>query len=429
MHGLRISHARRRALGNPGVTEDQVRNTDCVDDSLAEHRDGTEIGKIGRNPNQSARQLGGIRLGGGPSGNGADGVPLSKKLSGERRANPGTGAGYHCNAWVSLLGHPGTIASERATLQPVTPTLPAGELAALATAVCWTVTALSFENAGRRIGSLPLNLIRLVLAQLLFVGLQLLRGAPPIPLGAGPRVWGYLMASGLIGFVLGDLFLFEAFVRIGARVSMLVFTLVPPMTAVLGLFLLGERLELLTVLGILVTLSGIVLVVLRRKDSIPAAGPPAVHGLSPARQRATGISFAVLGAFGQALGLVLSRLGAGTDFDPFSASQIRGLTGILGFIVVLAFFPGGFRKVAVGLRDKRALPLMVIGAIFGPFLGVSLGLRATQLTTAAVASTIMGLVPILIVAPSAIINRERLAVRDIIGAMVAVAGTAVLFSG
>ncbi len=328
-----------------------------------------------------------------------------------------------------LLGHARTIASRRATLQSVTPTLPAGELAALATAFCWTVTALSFENAGRRIGSLPLNLIRLVLAQLLFVGLQLFRGEPAIPIGAGARTWGYLMASGMIGFVLGDLFLFEAFVRIGARVSMLVFTLVPPMTAILGLFLLGERLDLLTIIGIGITLGGIVIVVLRRKDSVPTAGPPPVHGLTPARQRASGIAFAVLGAFGQALGLVLSRIGAGTDFDPFSASQIRGLTGIVGFIVVLAFFRGGFSKVATGLRDRRALPLMGIGAIFGPFLGVSLGLRATQLTSAAVASTIMGLVPILIIAPAAIINRERLAARDLIGAVVAVAGTAVLFSG
>jgi hypothetical protein len=54
-----------------------------------------------------------------------------------------------------------------------------GELAALATACCWTVTAMAFESAGRRIGSLPVNFIRLVLA-LVFLTLYgwITRGHP-----------------------------------------------------------------------------------------------------------------------------------------------------------------------------------------------------------------------------------------------------------
>ena len=38
-----------------------------------------------------------------------------------------------------------------------------GEIAALLTALCWTVTAMAFESAGKRVGALSLNLIRLVI--------------------------------------------------------------------------------------------------------------------------------------------------------------------------------------------------------------------------------------------------------------------------
>ena len=93
----------------------------------------------------------------------------------------------------------------------------AGELAALGTASCWVVSALSFEAAGKRVGSLSVNLIRLVMA---FVPLSLYglitRGLA-FPIDAEPRAWGWLGLSGMIGFVIGDLCLFRAFVMIGQR--------------------------------------------------------------------------------------------------------------------------------------------------------------------------------------------------------------------
>ncbi len=78
-----------------------------------------------------------------------------------------------------------------------------GEIAALVTAICWTATALSFEAAGRRIGSLAVNIIRLAIAFLIFCVLSLIVRGTPVPVDAAPRVWFWLSLSGIVGFVFG----------------------------------------------------------------------------------------------------------------------------------------------------------------------------------------------------------------------------------
>ena len=96
-----------------------------------------------------------------------------------------------------------------------------GEIAALLTALCWTVTAMAFESAGKRVGALSLNLIRLLIGLLFLTAFNFFYNHALIPKATGYQ-WFWLVASGLVGFVLGDLFLFRAFILIGARISMLI---------------------------------------------------------------------------------------------------------------------------------------------------------------------------------------------------------------
>jgi drug/metabolite transporter (DMT)-like permease len=301
-----------------------------------------------------------------------------------------------------------------------------GEIAALGTAICWTATALSFESAGKRIGSLTVNLIRLGMASVLFVIYGLVVRGIAFPFDVAPAAWGWLALSGLIGFVIGDLFLFQAFVEIGARISMLVFASVPPLTAIMARFVLGERLGPLAVVGMIVTMSGIVLVVLRRPAEQTGQTAAENAKVAPATtRRIKGVLLAFGGALGQSAGVILGRVGAGTTMDPFVASQVRALVGLAGFVVVF-FFARGWKRVASALRNRPAMARVGIGATFGPFLGVSLGLLAVQHTSAGIASTIMALVPVLIIAPSVIIFKEKITAREIVGAFVAVAGVALL---
>jgi drug/metabolite transporter (DMT)-like permease len=221
--------------------------------------------------------------------------------------------------------------------------------------------------------------------------------------------------------VIGDLLLFQAFVLIGARVSMLIYASVPPLTALLARMVLDERLSALGLAGMALTLAGIVLVVLKRRRA--ESGGEDGHGPSAWIR---GVLFAFGGALGQAGGLILGRIGAGVDMDPFAATQIRALAGVLGFAVVFTIL-GRWRLVGRGLRNRPAMARLSLGALFGPFLGVSLGLFAAQNTSAGIASTIMALVPVLIIVPSVVVFKERVTAREVAGALIAVSGVSLLF--
>ena len=292
-----------------------------------------------------------------------------------------------------------------------------GELAALGTAFFWTITALAFEFAGKRVGSVSLNLIRLCIGfAFLTVFLAVYRGAP-LPLDATFHHWFWLSLSGLVGFTIGDYLLFKSFILIGSRISMLIMALVPPLTALIGWVVMGERLSPANFLGMALVIGGISFVVLERS---PSQGQ--VKFSRPLR----GILAAIGGAVGQAVGLVLSKYGM-DDYNAFAASQIRIIAGSLGFCVVISAM-GLWRRVGSALRDRIAMRTMTLGAFFGPFLGVSFSLVAVKYTATGIAATIMAMVPVLIIAPSVLLFKEKVTAREIIGALVAVAGVAVLFS-
>lgn len=299
-----------------------------------------------------------------------------------------------------------------------------GEIAALLTAFFWTVTSMAFESAGKKVGSLSVNLIRLVLAFVIYsVFTQITRGMW-FPFDAGAERWMWLILSGLVGFVIGDLLLFQAFVVIGARVSMLIMAMTPPFTAFISYFVLGEVLSPMNWLGMAITLTGISLVILKRNA-------PKIDGEEAIRKRLTsaypvyGILLALGGALGQACGLVLSKKGMG-DYDAFAASQIRVLTGMIGFALMVLFLRRGARLVAA-VKDLSAMKRITLGSIFGPFLGVSFSLLSIQHTKAGIAATIMAIVPVLIIPPAIVIFKERVNSKEIIGAIVTVAGVAVFF--
>lgn len=91
-----------------------------------------------------------------------------------------------------------------------------GEIASLITAVFWTITATSFELAGKKVGSLSVNYIRLMIGFILISLYTTFTRGMFLPLDATSRAWFYLSLSGLIGFVIGDMFLFQVYVEIGS---------------------------------------------------------------------------------------------------------------------------------------------------------------------------------------------------------------------
>ena len=199
--------------------------------------------------------------------------------------------------------------------------VPWGELAALGTASCWVVTSLAFAGAGKRIGSQNVNLLRLLVAiPLLMIVTFLLRGQA-LPTDASSEAWIWLSVSGMVGFVFGDMCLFRAFVLIGPRLSSLLMATTPLMTAWMGWLVLGESLGPWAWLGMALTIAGVAWALVAQGGS---------GRLIDVR---TGVVLALLGALGQAGGLVLSKLGMG-EYDAFAATQIRVLAAVVGWLFV-----------------------------------------------------------------------------------------------
>lgn len=291
-----------------------------------------------------------------------------------------------------------------------------GEFAALFTACCWTVTALAFESASNKVGSIAVNLIRLVLALVfLSVFCYFIRGEF-FPVDAGLHTWMWLSLSGLIGFVIGDLFLFESYTIIGSRVSMLIMTLVPPMTAFLSWLMLGETMTLFNFLGMAITLGGIAVVIVNKGTGDKMFS--FTHSLR-------GILFAFIGALGQAIGLVFSKVGMGS-YNAFAATQIRIITGIIGFSILITVWKK-WRNVGNAVKNVSAIKRIGLGSVFGPFLGVSFSLFAVQHANAGIASTIMAIVPILIIPASVMFLCQKVTLKEIIGAVISVCGVALFF--
>lgn len=291
-----------------------------------------------------------------------------------------------------------------------------GELSSLLVAIFWTVTALAFERASLRIGSLSLNVIRLLMGFFFLTIFVWIRRGMPFPTDASQYNWIWLSVSGLVGFVFGDLFLFKSYAMIGSRFAMLIMTLAPPMAAIVGWIMLGETLKPLHIFGMILTLTGISMAIFVRKSG--------KKGFS-VKLSLKGTLFAFLGAAGQGIGLVLSKYGM-QEYDPFAATQIRLVAAILGFTVLTTYL-GRWKKVVLATTNRKGMISTAVGSFFGPFLGVSFSLLAIRYTQTGIAATIMAIVPILIIPPVVIIYKEKVKILEVIGSIISIAGVAILF--
>lgn len=289
-----------------------------------------------------------------------------------------------------------------------------GEIAALITALLWSFSSIVFAEASIRIGSQQLNINRLLFAAF-FLGIVVwVIGFPDTV--TFDQIY-YLVLSGFAGLVFGDGFLFKSFHTIGARYSMLIMSFVPGISSLLSYLFLGEILSVQSLIGMLVTISGIALVVLEKNS-----------GNSKFQISKVGFIYGFLGALGQAVGLLFAKnaflLG---EINEFAATFVRILSSVImlfPFMIVLRKYKN---PVALYMKDKPALYLTIAGSIIGPFLGITFSLIAISNTEIGIASTLMSTTPILMLPMVRIYYKEKISAAGIIGTFVAVCGVAILF--
>ena len=304
-----------------------------------------------------------------------------------------------------------------------------GEIISLGVAVSWTVTALFAEVASKRLGSLQLNVIRMVLSLLMLGGTLWWFTGSFITLYTDAATWFWLSLSGFVGYLLGDYCLFNSYILIGSRFGQLFMTLAPLAAAVAAWIILDETLSVQALLGMVVTLTGISMSVLNKGTS---------HKLS-LKLPLKGVLFGIGAGIGQGVGLVLSKVGmnhyeasiplgedAVLDMLPFASTFMRAVTGTIGFLLVM-MIQKKLHTLAQSIGDGKGMGAAIGATITGPFIGVAFSLMAVQYTEAGIASTLMALTPILILWPSHFFFGQQVTFKEILGACISVLGASLFF--
>lgn len=288
-----------------------------------------------------------------------------------------------------------------------------GELSALLTAFLWSGTSIAFSSAVEKIGSLQLNINRMIFASLFLIATILIMG---IKFDLSNSQFASLVISGVIGLVIGDSFLFKSYQMIGARISMLLMALSPAMSAILAFIFLNERIALLGLIGIFITISGVALVVLERNAN------------SKYKITKLGIFYGILGAMGQAGGLIFAKFAFEEGhIAGFIATFIRVFSSVIIFLPIMMLLKKYKNPYKIFTSNKSALGVTLVGTILGPFLGITFSLIAVENTTVGIAATLMSTMPIIMLPMVKYIYKEKLSWRSVTGAIVAVAGVALIF--
>jgi drug/metabolite transporter (DMT)-like permease len=290
-----------------------------------------------------------------------------------------------------------------------------GEICALLTACCWSGSALTFSAAAVRVGSVRLNVTRLIVASVILLAIVLVGGISSEVTSGQLR---YLILSGIAGLIIGDSFLFKAYEMIGARIGMLIVSSAPAISALLAYALLGEELGFSGFIGMFVTLLGIAIVVLERRNV------PSAHQVSYVR----GILYAFVGAAGQGGGLVLAKMAFNDGpVNGFFATTIRIISAVV-VIYPIAFVAGAYKDVmSAYMKDTTAVWCTLLGTILGPCFGITLSLISVAHTSVGISATLMATVPILMLPIIRFGMKEEISWRAVGGAIIAVGGVAILF--
>ncbi|MCH5308225.1 MAG: DMT family transporter [Prevotella sp.] len=301
-----------------------------------------------------------------------------------------------------------------------------GELISIGVAFSWTATALLSEFGSKRLGNLTLNVLRMALALLFSMVMFWIVLGSPLPAGGTAEAYGWMLLSGLVGYVIGDFCLFQCYIIIGSRYGQLFMTLAPLAAALMAWITLGQEMNAMSIVAMLVTLAGISISVLGRGE----------HHKVSLKLPLNGVLFAIGAALCQGIGLVLSKIGMDHYqpeaipewLIPFSANFFRCLAGIVGF-TILMYFRDGLSPLREALHDRKGMTAATATTIFGPFVGVGFSLMAVQYTSAGIASTLMALTPIIIILPSYWLFHQKITWKAVVGAVISVVGVSLFFLG
>lgn len=301
-----------------------------------------------------------------------------------------------------------------------------GELIAILTTLCWSLGIFPFTEATKRIGAAPINQWRLLLAWLIISIILIINNSITVTQlfsNPQPNHFLFLGLSGIIGFTIGDYCSFTSFKLLGPKLGSLYTTFAPGAALSIGFIVLGEKINLIGIVGILITIGGVIWLTLSKKDKAAAE-------LAGFKRDKKGIIFGIIGALCQGTGLVLSKYGM--DFYAEKLPTMHAVWIRLMFAFTTAFIVSLFAKKLIQnskpifANQNNAIPFMIMGTFLGPVAGVSLSLLAIQKMEVAVAQTIFAMLPIFVLPINLFVYREKITIQSVFACIVAILGVMIL---
>lgn len=296
-----------------------------------------------------------------------------------------------------------------------------GEYYGIITAICWAVGIFPFTMSTKYFRATHVNLMRLLLALLVLCPFIIIKeqiSFANLFLLPGYQNWLWLGLSGIVGLALGDFFSFSAFKAIGAKNSSIFSTLAPGTAIFFGYLMLGERINLIGISGILITVSGIVYISLQKKDE---------HST----MNIAGIGHAIGAALCQGAGLVLAKKAYENnviEIAPFHAAWLRIVASVL-LLFIFALLTKEVKPITRNLvnpQNKPGLVYLGLGTLTGTILGLTFAMQTISTIDSAVAQTIFSLVPVFAIPLAYLFHKEKITWFIIFGAFIAISGVIIL---
>jgi drug/metabolite transporter (DMT)-like permease len=287
-----------------------------------------------------------------------------------------------------------------------------GIAAALTCALAWTVISLVARSLSAQFPSFSLNIIRTGVGSILIAPVALLAGDLRGLADLGAVAWLYIVVSVLAALGIGDTAFFESTKALGLSQAMTISTAAYPLLAsALAFWWFGERITPTIALGAVITLGGLAVIVGERQARGSAA--------PEARQR--GLALAFLAALAWAVSAALMKPPL-EHVDPLTVQAVR-----LPLSALVLWATPWARGTARGLWAHRHAAWPAVTALGGLTALSSVGYLAALKYAGVTLGTVLSSVSPLFALPLGLLAfGERVTWRALAGAVLAIAGIAVL---
>lgn len=286
--------------------------------------------------------------------------------------------------------------------------------AALAASFGWATGIVLAQEPAKRLGSFEFTRIQLIACSaILAVICSVLGYWPTIEW----EFWPSYAASICVGIVLGNLAMIECLRRGGPRRTELLLSLKAPLVALMAYLWLRETPTSMDVFGAMIALSGIILAVLFGTNK------KSLSDVTTGRM-STIVMLGIAATAFQGFGFLIMKPAMLAGTEPLAASAIR-LLGAAFLISILALWPANILGARSELTPKL-LGQTILPGFIGYGVSSSLLLYAFANFDAGIAAVLGSLSPVLVL--PILWVKEGLVPQPqaIIGAVLAVVGTAVI---